>query len=127
VLPKRPRVLLAEDNAEMAKALGRLLALDCEVVETVPDGSAAVEAAQRLQPDVIVLDVNLRGVNGLEACRQIRRVNRDAKIIVVTAMEDSEIRRRSFELGASAFVSKMPGQGDADLLSTVARLCGDHR
>ena len=50
VLAKRPRVLLAEDNAEMAKALGRLLALDCDVVGTVPDGSAAVEAAQRLQP-----------------------------------------------------------------------------
>jgi len=126
VLPKRPRVLLAEDNAEMAKALGRLLALDCDVVGTVPDGSAAVEAAQRLQPDVIVLDVNLPGVNGLEACRQITRVNPDAKVIVVTAMEDSEIRQRSFELGASAFVSKMPGQGDADLLSTIARLCGDH-
>ena len=125
MLPKRPRVLLAEDNAEMAKALGRLLALDCEVVETVPDGGAAVEAAQRLQPDVIVLDVNLRGVNGLEACRQIRQVNPGAKVIVVTAMEDSEIRQRSFELGASAFVPKMPGKGDADLLATIARLCGD--
>jgi two-component system invasion response regulator UvrY len=75
---------------------------------------------------VIVLDVNLPGVNGLEACRQITRVNPDAKVIVVTAMEDSEIRQRSLELGASAFVSKMPGKGDDDLLSTIVRLCGDH-
>ena len=75
---------------------------------------------------MIVLDVNLPGVNGLEACRQITRVNPDARVIVITAMEDSEIRQRSFELGASAFVSKMPGTGGADLLSTIARLCRDH-
>ena len=59
MLPKRPRVLLAEDHPGVAKAICRVLALDCEVVGSVADGSAVLEAAQRLQPDVIVLDLNL--------------------------------------------------------------------
>ena len=124
-VPKRPRVLLAEDHAELAKAVSRVLALDCEVVGNVPDGSAVLEAAQRLQPDVIVLDLHLPNVNGLEACRQIRQVNPEAIIIVFTAMNDPEIRQRCAEVGASAFVSKTAGDGDGDLLSTVKRLCAD--
>ena len=69
----------------MVKAVCRVLALDCEVVGTVADGSAVLEAAQRLQPDVIVLDLNLPKVNGLEACRQITQVNPKMKVIVFTA------------------------------------------
>jgi len=121
--PKRPRVLVAEDHAEVAKAVCRVLALDCEVVGRVADGNAVLEAVQRLQPDVIVIDLNLPNVNGLEACRQIRHVNPQTKVIVFTAMDDPEIRQRSFEVGASAFVSKMAVDGD--LLSTVKRLCDD--
>ena len=121
--PKRPRVLVAEDHAEVAKAVCRVLALDCEVVGRVADGNAVLEAVQRLQPDVIVIDLNLPNVNGLEACRQIRQVNPETKVIVFTAMDDPEIRQRSLEVGASAFVSKMAVDGD--LLSTVKRLCGD--
>ena len=127
VLPRRPRVLLAEDHAEMATALCRLLALDCDIVGNVSDGSAAVEAAQRLQPDVIVLDVNLPKVHGLDACRQITRVNPAATVIVITATNDPEVRQRSIEVGAAAFVSKMAREGDGDLLSTIKRLCGDRR
>ena len=122
---RRPRVLLAEDHAELAKAVLRVLALECEVVGSVPDGSAVVEAARRLQPDVVVLDLNLPKVNGLEACRRIRQVNPDTKVIVFTAMNDPLIRQRCSEVGASAFVSKMAGDGDGDLLSTIKRLCDD--
>ena len=118
---RRPRVLLAEDHAEVAKAVSRLLSLDCDVVGNIPDGSAVLEATQRLQPDVIVLDLNLPNVNGLEACRQITQVNPHAKIVVFTAMNDPDIRRRFLEAGASAFLSK----GDGDLLRTIKRLCVD--
>ena len=110
MLPKRPRVLVAEDHPGVAKAVCRVLALDCEVVGTVADGSAVLEAAQRLQPDVIVVDLNLPNVNGLEACRQIRQMNPEAKVIVFTAMNDPDIRQRAFEVGASAFVSKGGGR-----------------
>ena len=71
MLSTRPRVLLADDYPDMVKAVSRLLALDCEIVGTVADGGALVETAQRLQPDVIVLDVNLPNVHSLEACREI--------------------------------------------------------
>ena len=127
MLPKQPRVLLAEDHAELAKAVSRVLALDCEVVGNIPDGSAVLEAAQRLQPDVIVLDLNLPNVNGLELCRQLTHLRSEAKIIVFTAMNDPELRQRCFEVGAAAFVSKVAGDGDGDLLSTVKRLCVDRR
>ncbi len=122
-MPIRPRVLIAEDHAGMAKAVSRVLALDCEVVGTVADGSAVVDAVQRLQPDVIVLDVNLPNVNGLEACRQITQVNPKTKVVMFTAMNDPDLRQRSFEVGASAFVSKTAGDGN--LLSTIKRLCDD--
>ena len=78
-LTKRPRVLIAEDHPGMAKAVCRLLALDFEVVGTVADGSAVLEAAQRLQPDVIVVDLNLPHVHGLEACRQVKQLKPEAK------------------------------------------------
>ena len=122
-MTKRPRVLVAEDHADMAKAICRLLALECEIVGRVEDGSAVVEAAQRLRPDVIVIDLNLPSVNGLEACRQITHTNPEMKVIVFTAMNDPDVRARAFELGASAFVSKLAGDGE--LLSTVKRLSAD--
>jgi DNA-binding NarL/FixJ family response regulator len=114
-------VLLAEDHPAVAKAVCRLLALDCEVVGTIADGSAVLEAAQRLQPDAIVIDLNLPNVNGLEACRQITQANPEAKVILFSAMNDPDIKKRALEVGASAFVSKLAGDGD--LLSTIKHLC----
>ena len=118
----RPRVLVADDHPDVAKAVCRLLALDCEIVGTVADGSALLEAVQRLEPDVVVLDVNLPNVHGLEACRQLTQMNPAMKVVVFSAMNDPEIREQSFALGASAFVCKLaPG----DLLSAIKRLYAD--
>jgi len=117
---KRPRVLVADDHAELVKAVYRLLAADCDVVGSVADGRAVLEAAQRLEPDAIVVDVNLPNLNGLEACRQLTQRHPQMKVIVFTAMNDPDIRQRSFEVGASGFVFKMAGDGD--LLATIKRL-----
>jgi DNA-binding NarL/FixJ family response regulator len=117
-------VLVADDHPDLVKAVCRLLAVDCDVVGTVGDGSAALEAAERLQPDVVVVDLNLPNVNGLEACRQITHANPEMRVIVFTAMNDPEIRQRSIEAGASAFVFKMAGNGD--LLTAVKRLCAEN-
>jgi CheY-like chemotaxis protein len=114
-------VLLADDYPEMVQAVSSLLAPDCDVVGTITDGSALLEAAQRLEPDVIVLDLNLPHVHGLEACRQITQVHPEIRVIVFTAMKDPAVSQRSFEAGASAFVSKLGG----DLPSTIKRLCAD--
>jgi DNA-binding NarL/FixJ family response regulator len=106
----------------MVKAMSRLLALDCEIVGSVADGSVLLEAAQRLQPDVIVLDVNLPNVHSLEACREITRAKPTTKVIMFTAMADPAASKAFFEAGASAFVSKVAAE---DLLSTIKRLCID--
>ena len=89
---------------------------------TVADGSALLETAQRLQPDVIVLDVNLPNVRSLDACRQITRMNPAIKVIMFTAVGDRNVSEAFFEAGASAFISKM---ASVDLLSTIKRLCVD--
>ena len=115
-------MLVADDHPDVAKAVCRLLALDCEVVGSVADGSALLEAAQRLQPDVVVVDVNLPNVHGLEACRQITQVHPEMKVIVFTAMDDPDVRERSFVVGAAAFVPKL---AHGDLLSTIRRLCAE--
>ncbi len=118
-----PSVLVADDDPGMAKALSRLLTLDFAVVGVVEDGGALLEAVRRLRPDVIVLDVNLPTLDGLEACRQIMQANPAAKVIVFTAMSDPEVRQRAFAVGASAFMSKLAPVDE--LRSAIKRLCAD--
>ena len=103
----RLRVLLADDYPGIVHAVGRLLAVDCEVVESVADGRALLLAAQRHQPDVIVLDLNLPNVHGLDACRLITQRHPSIKVIMFTVETDPVIRQQAFEAGASAFVSKL--------------------
>ena len=118
----RPRVLLADDYPDIVKAVSRLLALDFEIVGSVTDGSALLETAQRLRPDVIVLDVHLPNVHALEACREMTRVNPGMKVIIFTALDDPNVSEAFFQAGASAFVSKL---ASVDLLSTIKRVCVD--
>jgi DNA-binding NarL/FixJ family response regulator len=115
-------VLLADDYPDIVKAVSRLLSVDCEIVGSVADGAALAEAAQRLHPDVLVLDVNLRNVHSLEACRGILRSNPTMKVIMFSASDDPNARQSFIEAGASAFVSKL---ASIDLLSTIKRLCID--
>ena len=116
----KPRVLLADDYPEMLNAVSLLLAPDCEVVGSVADGGVLLETALRLQPDVIVLDVNLPNVRSLEACRQITRMHSGIKVIMFTAAVDRTLREAFFAAGASAFISKLASH---ELLSTIKRLC----
>jgi len=104
--PPRPRVLLADDHAGVLTALQRLLAPSCEIVGQVTTGSAVLEAATRLKPDVVVLDVTLADVSGLVVCAQIKHAAPQTRVVVLTAADDPPIRARAFEVGASAFVLK---------------------
>ena len=117
----RPRVLIADDYPDIVKAVSRLLALDCDIVGSIADGSGLLEAVQRLAPDVIVLDVNLPNVHSLKACREITRLNPEMKVIMFTAT-DPNISQAFFEAGASAFIPKVASD---DLLLTIKRLCAD--
>ena len=102
----RPRVLLADDHAEILAALRRMLVPYFDVVGQVRNGRTLLEAAGTLQPDVIVVDVNMPGVSGLEACRAIKQATPSIRVVMLTASDDAALRRRAFELGASAFVVK---------------------
>jgi len=101
-----PRVLLADDHHLLLGALEKLLQEDCQIVGRVSDGHALVAAAQQLKPDVIVLDVAMPLLNGLEAGRQIKQVLRTVKLIYVTMNEDPDIAAEAFRAGASAYLLK---------------------
>ena len=119
-MASRLRVLVVDDNAGVIRAVSRLLALDYDVVGSVADGRGLLEVANRLQPDVIVLDLNLADIDGLKLCRQIRQDHPETKVIVFTAVDDPDIRQRASNAGASAFVHKLALTDD--LLSAVQRL-----
>jgi len=105
-MPTRPRVLVADDHPGVVKALSRLLSFECDVVGTVGDGSAVVEAATALQPVVVVVDVNLPNVNGLDVCREITTNNPHVPVIVISGMFDDDIAHAARTAGASDFFYK---------------------
>jgi len=115
----RLRVLIADDNPGVLKSVSRLLALEYEIVGTVMDGQSLLEAAQQLQPDIIILDLSFTDVESLEACRLITQRDQKVKVIVFTVEEGAEVRRRAAEAGAAGFVNKLVAD---ELLSEVKRL-----
>jgi DNA-binding NarL/FixJ family response regulator len=119
-MPSRLRVLIVDDHPGILKSVSRLLAFDCDIVGSVADCTGLVETTQRLQPDLIVLDVTLPNGDALEACRQVTQGNPEMKVIVFTAADDPDVKRRAFGAGACAFVNKLGSDGD--LLSAVRRL-----
>lgn len=102
----RPRVLLADDHTLLLGAFDRLLAAECDVVGQVSDGRALVAAAEKLKPDVIVLDISMPMLNGLEAARQIKHALRDVKLVFVTMNEEPDLAAEAFRAGASAYLLK---------------------
>ena len=108
----RPRVLLADDYAGLLAAWRRLLEPAFEVVGSVGDGRALLEAATALIPDVIVADLSMPEMNGLDACRRIKNQIPQTKIVLVTAGGDEWVARAAFDAGASAFVLKHSAADD---------------
>ena len=101
-----PRVLLADDHELLLGAFEKLLADDCEIVGKVSDGRALLAAAQRLKPDIIVLDVGMPLLNGLEAGRQIKQSLRSTRLVFLTMNEDPDVAAEAFRSGASAYLLK---------------------
>ena len=102
----RPRVLLADDHALLLGAFEKLLAAECDIVGQVSDGRALVAAAEQLKPDVVVLDISMPLLNGLEAGRQVKQALRDVKLVFLTMNEDSDLAAEAFRIGASAYLLK---------------------
>jgi DNA-binding NarL/FixJ family response regulator len=102
----RPRVLLADDHTLLLDALEKILAAECDIVGQVSDGRALVAAAEELTPDIVVLDISMPLLNGLEAGRQIKQKDRNIKLVFVTMNEDNVLVGEAFRLGASAYLLK---------------------
>jgi len=102
----RPRVLLADDHRLLREAFTRLLEPECEVVGAVADGRALLMAAPDLRPDIVVLDVAMPLLNGLDAARQLKRTMPKVKVIFLTMSEDSDVAAEAFRAGASGYLLK---------------------
>ncbi len=102
----RPRVILADDHKIVVEGLRILLEKEFELVATVADGRALVKAASELLPDVIVADISMPRLNGIEAVRQLHKTQPETKIIFLTMHADVSYATRAFEAGASAYVLK---------------------
>jgi DNA-binding NarL/FixJ family response regulator len=103
---KRPRVLLADDHALVLDGLRKILEPECEVVGAVEDGRSLLAAAKKLQPDIILLDISMPLLNGVEAARRLRAAAPDAKVIFVTMHADATYVAGAFRAGASGYVLK---------------------
>ena len=102
----RTRILLAEDHDKMRDRVKRLLERDFEVVDSVENGLALLEAASRLKPDVCVLDISMPFLNGIETATRLRQSGSTAKIVFLTIHEDVDFVQAAMETGASGFVIK---------------------
>ncbi len=102
----RPRILVADDHRIVAEGLRSLLEPEFELVEIVEDGRQLVDAAKRLAPDVIVADITMPQLNGLDAVEQLRQAGCQAKIVFLTMHKDATYAARALRSGASGFVLK---------------------
>ena len=113
-----PRVLIVDDSQPMRKMLRMMLAGAAEVVGECEDGSGALDAYSREQPDWVLMDVDMKGVDGITATQQIIAVYPRARIMMVTDHDDRELRRAAIEAGAQQYVVKEDLMSILEILKT---------
>jgi DNA-binding NarL/FixJ family response regulator len=99
--------VLADDHAELLDGLRRLLEPQFEVVGTAQDGQAVISVAKDLKPDVLVLDISMPRVSGIEAARRLRQQDPAAKIVFLTMHQDPALVEQALDAGASGYVLKV--------------------
>ena len=103
---RKPRVLLADDHRIVAEGLKSLLAEEFELAGMVEDGRALVKAARELRPDVIVADISMPHLNGIEALALLKQDNPTVRVVFLTMHRDTAYARRALAAGAAGFVLK---------------------
>lgn len=103
---KKPRVLVADDHPFVLEGFKKLLEEECELVGCVEDGRALVEAALRLTPNLIILDISMPKLNGIEVAKKLRKQLPDTKLIFVTIHADAAYVNEAFRAGASGYLLK---------------------
>jgi DNA-binding NarL/FixJ family response regulator len=118
----RPRVLLADDHTLVLEGLSKLLQKEFDLVGTVSSGAEAVEVAARLQPDVVLMDISMPGVNGIDAARQLRERVPNTKVVAVTMHNSPTYVRESMKAGMAGYVLKQSAASElATAVHTVMR------
>jgi len=113
----RPRVLLADDHRLVAEGLKSLLSPEFELLDVVEDGRALIAAAKKLRPDVIVADITMPQLNGIDALVQLKKENAGVRVVFLTMHQDVAYARRALEAGASGFVLKH--SAPAELITAI--------
>jgi DNA-binding NarL/FixJ family response regulator len=108
----RPRIIIADDHAFMADACKKLLEPEHEVVATVGDGRALVRIAATLKPQVVIIDIGMPLLNGLDAGQQIKQILGSVKLVFLTMNTDPALAAEAFRRGASGYVLKTCAASD---------------
>jgi DNA-binding NarL/FixJ family response regulator len=122
---ERPRVLLADDHPAMLALTANALAGECCVVGTVSNGCELLAEAERLHPDLIVLDITMPRLDGIEAARHLRRSHRPARLVFLTVHEDADFARAALDAGGLGYVVK--ARLASDLLPAIRAALADRR
>ncbi len=102
----KPRVAILDDHTLLAEAFGRLLEPDCNVVGRYNDARAFLGDAPRLKPDVVLLDISMPLMNGLDVARELRRLVPSVHVVFLTMNEDPDVAAEAFRIGASGYLLK---------------------
>src|SRR6185295_400097 len=121
----KPRLLLADDHALFLEGLGKLLEPDFDIVGTVKDGRTLLAEAQRLRPDVILLDIAMRLLSGTDAARQLHQTAPQCKIIFVTMHTDRTFVTEAFRAGASGYLLKQ--SAGSELVFAIREVLKGHQ
>jgi DNA-binding NarL/FixJ family response regulator len=120
------RVLLADDNGQMLECVRGLLSADgCDVVGAVSDGQAALDAAMKLSPNVVILDISMPILNGIQTAERLRQADPNARIVFLTVEKDPDTCRAAIGTGALGYVLK--SRMGTDLISALKLAIGGNR
>jgi DNA-binding NarL/FixJ family response regulator len=122
---RRPTILLADDHVVFTDGIMRILGDHFDVVGAVTDGNALIEAAERLHPDVVVADISMPSMSGLEVLRQLKAKYDESRVVFLTMHADARLAAEAFRLGAKGFVLKQ-SSGD-ELVKAIEAVLQGHK
>jgi DNA-binding NarL/FixJ family response regulator len=119
------RLLLADDNPEILETLVDMLQPPYEVAGTLPNGASVLQQTERLNPDVIVLDISLGDMTGFEVVKQLKKMGSRAKVVFLTVHENIDFVRAAFDLEVDGYVFK--SRIGSDLIDAINKVCAGGR